>query len=101
MTRNRILFQGSHSSRARVDSRGRKDRSEDLLLAELANIGFAFALLTPDDVASAAAVPRTKRNRARQNVVFEHGMLVGMLGPERECLVSQPKASCRLWRRTR
>lgn len=57
------------------------------LRAELADIGFAFALLTPDDVASAAAAPRTKRNRARQNVVFEHGMLVGMLGPERVCAV--------------
>src|SRR5690348_11389737 len=34
MPRNRILFQGSHSTRSRVDSRGRNDRTEDLRLAE-------------------------------------------------------------------
>jgi predicted nucleotide-binding protein len=57
------------------------------LRAELADVGYAFALLTPDDAVSAAATPKTKRNRARQNVVFEHGMLVGLLGPERVCAV--------------
>src|SRR5262245_5617854 len=34
MNRNRVLFQGSHSIRVRVDSRGRKDRPEDLKIAE-------------------------------------------------------------------
>jgi hypothetical protein len=54
---------------------------------ELADVGYAFALLTPDDMASAVAAPKAKRGRARQNVVFEHGMLVGLLGPERVCAV--------------
>lgn len=57
------------------------------LRAELADIGYAFALLTPDDVASMALTPKTKQCRARQNVVFEHGLLVGLLGPERVCAV--------------
>jgi predicted nucleotide-binding protein len=54
---------------------------------ELADVGYAFALLTPDDLASAPGTSKTKRSRARQNVVFEHGMLVGLLGPERVCAV--------------
>jgi predicted nucleotide-binding protein len=57
------------------------------LRAELADVGYAFALLTPDDVANSAMTPKTRRNLARQNVVFEHGMLVGLLGPERVCAV--------------
>jgi predicted nucleotide-binding protein len=57
------------------------------LRAELADVGFAFALLTPDDLGSAATSPKAKRSRARQNVVFEHGMLAGRLGPERVCAV--------------
>jgi len=57
------------------------------LRAELADVGYAFALLTPDDVASAAGEPKARRRRARQNVVFEHGMLVGLLGPDRVCAV--------------
>ena len=55
------------------------------LRSELADIGFAFALLTPDDIAASAKEPNNKRSRARQNVVFEHGMLVGLLGPSRVC----------------
>jgi len=55
------------------------------LRAELADVGYAFALLTPDDVASSALEPRARNKRARQNVVFEHGMLVGLLGPDRVC----------------
>jgi len=57
------------------------------LSAELGDVGYAFALLTPDDVASSVAEPKTKRRRARQNVVFEHGMLVGLLGPGRVCAI--------------
>ena len=57
------------------------------LQAELADVGYAFALLTPDDVGSAAREPKARRRRARQNVVFEHGMLVGLLGPDRVCAV--------------
>ncbi len=57
------------------------------LRAELRDVGYAFALLTPDDQASPIDQPRAKRKRARQNVVFEHGMLVGLLGPDRVCAI--------------
>lgn len=57
------------------------------LRAELKDVGYAFALLTPDDQASPIDRPRAKQKRARQNVVFEHGMLVGLLGPDRVCAI--------------
>jgi hypothetical protein len=52
---------------------------------EFADVGFGFVLLTPDDMGAAAGsnpVPR-----ARQNVVFEHGWLVGSLGASRVCAI--------------
>lgn len=56
------------------------------LRAELADVGFAFILLTPDDtggMASGAAL----QPRARQNVIFEHGLLTGLLGASRVCAI--------------
>ena len=57
------------------------------LQAELADVGFALVLLSPDD----ACVPRSgggkKALRARQNVVFEYGMLLGLLGEGRVCAI--------------
>ncbi|MGD2095611.1 MAG: nucleotide-binding protein [Phycisphaerales bacterium] len=43
-----------------------------------ANIGFAVALLTPDE-------KDAQKPRARQDVVFEFGLLAGRLGRERVC----------------
>ena len=57
------------------------------LRTELADVGFAFALLTPDDVGFPASRPKTKASRARQNVIFEHGMLIGLLGAHRVCAI--------------
>lgn len=54
---------------------------------ELSDVGFAFVLLTPDDVGAAQAQKRKVLSRARQNVVFEHGWLVGRLGPDRVCAI--------------
>ena len=48
-----------------------------------ANIGFAFIIYTPDDVGRPRA--GADKARPRQNVVFEHGLLIGLLGRERTC----------------
>lgn len=57
------------------------------LRGELADVGFAFVLLTPDDVGAASGGTADLSPRARQNVVFEHGLMIGLLGPERVCAV--------------
>lgn len=57
------------------------------LRSELPDVGFAFILLTPDDIGADASNSKELNNRARQNVVFEHGLLVGYLGPDRVCAI--------------
>ena len=49
---------------------------------EASSVGFAIVLLTPDDVGKANGA-MSPRARARQNVVFELGFFIGVLGPER------------------
>lgn len=46
------------------------------------DVGFAIVLYTPDDVGSVKSMPEILNLRARQNVVFEHGYLIGKLGRE-------------------
>lgn len=48
---------------------------------ETADIGFAVVLMTPDDQGGKQSAEM--RPRARQNVVFELGFFIGVLGPER------------------
>ena len=48
---------------------------------EAADIGFAVVLMTPDDSGGKAGA--TLSPRARQNVVFELGFFIGVLGPAR------------------
>ncbi len=50
---------------------------------DVARVGFGFVLYTPDD--QGALIGETARPRARQNVIFEHGLLVGVLGRDRIC----------------
>jgi len=57
----------------------------DKLEAELADVGFAFVLLSPDDFGGVSG--SDKKPRARQNVIFEHGLLAGRLGPQRVCAI--------------
>lgn len=58
------------------------------LEAESGQAGFAFVLLTPDDVGSAAGEPASAlRARARQNVVFEFGLFAGKFGRGRVCAI--------------
>jgi predicted nucleotide-binding protein len=44
------------------------------------DVGFAIVLYTPDDVGNVKSESDNLNVRARQNVVFEHGYLIGRLG---------------------
>ena len=46
------------------------------------DVGFGVVLYTPCDVGAENAKKANLKNRARQNVVFEHGYLIGKLGRE-------------------
>lgn len=50
-----------------------------------AQVGFAVALLTPDDVGSLKGEGTNPNPRARQNVIFEFGYFIGKLGRKRVC----------------
>ena len=50
------------------------------------NVGFSIVLYTPCDVGSKAG-DLTGKYRARQNVVFEHGYMIGKLGRRRVAAV--------------
>ncbi len=54
-----------------------------------AQVGFAVALLTPDDVGSLKNDEKNLKPRARQNVVFELGYFLGRLGRERVCALTK------------
>ena len=48
---------------------------------------FAIALLMPDDVGALASKASDLKSRARQNVVFEFGYFIGLLGRESVCAI--------------
>lgn len=50
-----------------------------------ADVGFALALLTPDDMGSLCGEEEDSRPRARQNVIFEFGYFIGKLSRKRVC----------------
>jgi predicted nucleotide-binding protein len=50
-----------------------------------AEVAYAIALLTPDDIGAAKLEPGKYHDRPRQNVVFEFGYFIGRLGRERVC----------------
>ena len=54
-----------------------------------AEVGFAVALLTPDDVGSLRGEEDDLKPRARQNVIFEFGYFIGRLGRKRVCALTQ------------
>jgi len=55
-------------------------------IEQYTDVGFAIVLYTPCDIGYAKTKTKTEaRNRARQNVVFEHGYLMGKLGRSRVC----------------
>ena len=49
------------------------------------NVGFAIILYTPCDIGGLNGDEKTQKLRARQNVVFEHGYLIGKLGRQNVC----------------
>jgi predicted nucleotide-binding protein len=57
------------------------------LNSQLSDIAYAFILYTGDDHGSSLREPDKLRARTRQNVVFEHGLLLGLLGNEGICVI--------------
>ena len=49
------------------------------------NVGFGIILYTPCDVGAKNDIDVHLQPRARQNVVFEHGYLIGKLGRKKVC----------------
>lgn len=45
--------------------------------------GYAIILLSPDDIAFNKSNPDNQKDRARQNVIFELGLFIGLIGRER------------------
>lgn len=56
-------------------------------LGEHGNVGYACALLTPDDEGYKAGFQEQKKYRARQNVVLELGMVLARLGRRRVAIL--------------
>ncbi len=54
------------------------------------DVGFAVAILTPDDAGSLSDETELKA-RARQNVIFELGFFIGKLGRDRVCALTKGK----------
>ena len=54
-----------------------------------AQVGFAVALLTPDDIGALQEDARNLKSRARQNVIFEFGYFIGRLGRNRVCALTK------------
>lgn len=51
---------------------------------EHTNVGFGLVLYTPCDIGGLVG-DENQKNRARQNVVFEHGYLMGKIGRDKVC----------------
>lgn len=54
-------------------------------LEKHSDVGYAFVILTPDDVGTNINNKENLKPRARQNVVFEFGMFVGKIGRSKVC----------------
>lgn len=54
-------------------------------IEEYSNVGFGIILYTPCDIGGKKVTNPTLKPRARQNVVFEHGYLMGKIGRGNVC----------------
>ena len=54
-------------------------------IEEYTNVGFGIVLYTPCDLGASKGEKDQLKPRARQNVVFEHGYLIGKIGRENVC----------------
>jgi len=48
-------------------------------------VGFGIVLYTPCDIGAKNEESPNLKNRARQNVIFEHGFLIGKIGRKNVC----------------
>lgn len=58
-------------------------------IEKYSNVGFAIVLYTPCDLGAAKDQINNLHSRARQNVVFEHGYLIGKIGRENVCALTK------------
>ena len=61
----------------------------DKLLDSSEQVDFAVVLLTPDDVGARVGEESSSRHRARQNVILELGLFLGLLGKQRVCTLKR------------
>lgn len=54
-------------------------------IEEYSNVGFGIILYTPCDIGGKKNANPDLKSRARQNVVFEHGFLIGKIGRSNVC----------------
>jgi predicted nucleotide-binding protein len=54
-------------------------------IEEYSNVGFGIVLYTPCDIGSNKDNKENLKFRARQNVIFEHGFLIGKIGRNNVC----------------
>lgn len=54
-------------------------------IEEYSNVGFGIVLYTPCDIGVRKGDENNLKPRARQNVVFEHGYLMGKIGRKNVC----------------
>jgi len=54
-------------------------------IEEYSNVGFGLVLYTPCDIGAKKTETPQFKSRARQNVVFEHGYLIGKIGRNNVC----------------
>lgn len=54
-------------------------------IEENSNVGFGIVLYTPCDIGARKEENPNMQSRARQNVVFEHGFLIGKIGRRNVC----------------
>ncbi|MDB4643246.1 nucleotide-binding protein [Flavobacteriaceae bacterium] len=60
-------------------------------IEEYSNVGFGIVLYTPCDIGSTKDDKENLQFRARQNVVFEHGYLMGKIGRNKVCALVKDK----------
>lgn len=58
-------------------------------IEEYSNVGFGIILYTPCDIGAKNIDNPDLKNRARQNVVFEHGFLIGKIGRSNVCAIKK------------
>lgn len=68
-----------------LDEKANKGSTIIQQLHEHSDVGFGIVIYSPCDFGAAKGAKKNVQPRARQNVVFEHGFLIGRLGIERVC----------------